>query len=137
MGDRGTQAARDPVAVRWVGDGSELWRVRVDLFAGDDDKERVSGAAEALGVLLTGGGGDAGGGDGASDQGLGVTDPPVVGLLFWVRADEVEEAATTAVATAQRAGASVAVGPELYDVTVIPRRAVVLPHDPTYPSVPD
>jgi hypothetical protein len=61
----------------------------------------------------------------------------VVGLLFWVQADDVGEAARIAVDTARRAGAGCGVGPELYDVTIIPLNAVVLPDDPQYPSMPD
>jgi hypothetical protein len=39
--------------VRWVGDGSELWRVRVDLFAEDRDSASVTVAHEALQRQLT------------------------------------------------------------------------------------
>jgi hypothetical protein len=108
----------------------------VDLFSKDNHKDRVSAAAEALASLLTGGDGDIGPGDLGADQGLGVTNRSVLGFLFWVRADDVGAAAAIAVDTAQRAGASCGAGPELYDVTVIPRDAVVLP-EPNYPSMPD
>lgn len=120
-----------------AGVGSELWRVRVDLFAEDDDGRRVSAAAAALRAVLVDDDGDPAHADVGADQGLGVTTRPVVGLLFWVRADDVGGAATTAVDTARRAGAAHGVGPDLYDVTVIPRDAVVLPGDPLYPSMPD
>jgi hypothetical protein len=119
-----------------AGTGWELWRVRVDLFAADGDGIRVAGAAEALRSILDDDGGPGDGGVGA-DQGLGVTHRPVVGLLFWVRADDVGTAASVALEVARRAGADHGVGPELYDVTVIPRQAVVLPDDPLYPSMPD
>jgi hypothetical protein len=123
--------------MRWVGKGSELWRVRVDLFAEDDDGRRVSAAAEGLRSLLTEGERDPDHVGLGADQGLGVANRPVVGLLFWVRADDVGAAAVTAVETAQHAGVGYGVGPELYDVTVIPSRAVVRPDDPSYPSMPD
>lgn len=91
---------------------------------------------EALRAALASDGAPAVGAVGA-DQGLGVTSRPVVGLLFWVRADDVGAAATVAVEAARRAGANHGVGPDLYDVTVIPRQAVALPGDPLYPSMPD
>lgn len=121
--------------MRWIGDGSDLWRVRVDLFAADDNGDRVSACARELDLLLAGGDGS-GGGTGA-DQGLGIARHPVVGLLFWVRADDVGRAATLAVDTARLAGRSHGVGPRLYDVTVIPEDAVALPRDPAYPEMPD
>jgi hypothetical protein len=118
------------------GTGSELWRVRVDLFATDADAGRVTASATALRSLLDNDE-DRDAADVGADQGLGVTGRPVVGLLFWVRADDVGEAALTAVETARRAGADHGVGPELYDVTLIPPNAVVLPGDVHYPSMPD
>jgi hypothetical protein len=84
---------------------------------------------------------DAGGGavpgDCCVDQGLGIAASPVVGFLFWVRADDVGAAAMTAVAAARRAGADAGAGPDLYDVTVIPFVAVAQPDDPMYPPMPD
>ena len=118
-----------------MGDGSNLWRVRVDLFASDDNGNRVSACARELDRLLTGDDGS-GGGSGA-DQGLGVEGLPVVGLVFWTRADDVGSAATLAVETARQAGRSHGVGPRLYDVTVIPEDAVVMPRDTAYPAMPD
>ncbi len=100
----------------WIGNGPELWRVRVDLFAEDADASRVSAAVEGLGRLVTGDDGnlDRQGVDG--DQGVGITKRPVVGLLFWVRAADVGGAATIAVDAARRAGSGCGVGPTLYDV---------------------
>lgn len=121
--------------MRWIGDGLNLWRVRVDLFAADDRGNRVSACATELDRLLIGDDGS-GGGTGA-DQGLGVAGKPVVGLLFWVRADDVGSAAVLAVETARLAGRPHGVGPRLYDVTVIPEDAVALPGDATYPEMPD
>jgi hypothetical protein len=54
-----------------------------------------------------------------------------------VKADDVGGAATTALDVARQSGNGAGVGPELYDVTVIPRAAVVLPNDPHYPRMPD
>jgi len=123
--------------MRWAGVGSELWRVRVDLFAEPRDPRRqIDRVAERLRNLLTTNDGDPKL-DMGLDQGTGATSRPVVGLLFWVRADDVGGAATTAVEVARRAGENEGVGPELYDVVVIPRAAVVLPSDPQYPSMPD
>jgi hypothetical protein len=110
--------------------------VRVDLFARDDDGDRVIRATQSLRGLLDDDG-DPTHADSGGDQGIGVAERPVVGLLFWVRADDVGAAARTALATARQAGADHGVGPELYDVTVIPRAAVALPGDPGYPSMPD
>jgi hypothetical protein len=122
--------------MRWAGVGSELWRVRVDLFAESKNPRRqINNVAKVLSSLLTSNDGypkpDIG-----LDQGTGATGRPVVGLLFWVRADDVGGAATTAVEIARRAGENDGVGPELYDVVVIPRAAVVLPQDPRYPQMP-
>ncbi len=121
--------------MRWIGEGSNLWRVRVDLFAADGDGSRVSKCAHDLDQLLTGDDGTRGGS--MADQGLGVEGFPVIGLLFWVRADDVGDAALLAVETARLAGSSHDVGPRLYDVTVIPEDAVAIPHDPSYPAMPD
>ena len=48
----------------------------------------------------------------------------MIGLVFWVRADEVGQAATLAIETARRAGEKCGVGPELYEVVVLPSSAV-------------
>jgi hypothetical protein len=123
--------------MRWVGEGSSLWRVRVDLFAVDGDPARVKAAHQALKRRLTFDDGQAGTAAGSgADQGLGVEGRPVVGLLFWVRADDVGLAATTAVETACRAGTESGLGSELYDVVVIPSAAVAS-RDDVYPGMPD
>ena len=119
-----------------IGTDTNLWRVRVDLFAVDDDGRRVGGAVADLRGLLQDDG-RVTNAEVAGDQGLGVTGRPVVGLLFWVGADDVGEAAMTAVQAARRAGAAHGVGPDLYDVTVIPKEAVVRPDDRGYPAMPD
>src|SRR5690242_14558855 len=112
------------------------WRVRVDLFADDHEGFRVDQCARALDALLVndeGPGPDHGCG---VDQGDGVADRPVIGLLFWVRADDVGGAATIAVSTVVRASSTVkGVGPDLYDVVVIPEHAVVMPGNRRYPHL--
>ena len=124
--------------VYWVGDGSELWRVRVDLFAPDHDGARVVATHEALQGQLTRTDREVRRpGDSAADQGLGLEGRPVVGLLFWVRADEIGQAATLAAETARHAGAESGVGRELYDVVVIPYASVADRYDPHYPRQPD
>jgi hypothetical protein len=124
--------------VHWVGQGSELWRVRVDLFAPDQEEGRVPAAHQALQRELTETDGAARPwGDSAADQGRGIEGRPVIGLVFWVRADEVGRAASLAVETACRAGAHSGLGTELYDVVVIPYASVAQPYDPMYPPMPD
>ena len=63
----------------------------------------------------------------------------MIGLVFWIRADEVGQAASLAVETARRAGAETGVGPELYEVIVLPSNAVRHPGegDPAYLPKPD
>ena len=127
--------------MHWVGRGSELWRVRVDQFAADGASDRVSATHQALQRELT----ETDGavrpwGDSAADHGRGIEGQPVIGLVFWVRADEVGQAASLAVETARRAGAETGVGPELFDVSVFPSTSVRWPGegDPAYlPSQPD
>jgi hypothetical protein len=126
--------------VHWVGDGSGLWRVRVDLFAPDAESGRVSATHEALQRELTETDGAARPwGDSATDQGRGIEGRPVIGLVFWVHADEVGEAASLAVETARHAGAESGIGPELYELIVLPSTSVRHPGegDPAYLPKPD
>jgi hypothetical protein len=124
--------------MRWVGDGSELWRVRVDLLVPDREAVRVTEAHHALQRELTASDDAATRpGEAAADQGTGIAGRPVIGLSFWVRADDVGQAASIAVETACRAGANSGVGTDLYDVVVIPNAAVARPDDPAYPPMPD
>jgi hypothetical protein len=151
--------------VRWAGAGAELWRVRVDLFAAPPQPHHVQAAERKaaeprqfgwthlsspvvhqmesvyarLKEQLTTSDSDTvtDRGDIGIDQGTGAAGRDVIGMLFWVRADDVGRAAMTAVAVARSAGEQDGVGPELYDVTVIPRAAVSLPGDPSYPPMPD
>lgn len=122
----------DHLLVLYAGAGRELWRVRVDLFipARGIPQDR---ALQAMRSLLAG---EPARFDLSCDAGGGIVDRPVIGLLFWVRADQVGDAATTAVETAQRAmEACCGQALELYDVIVIPRDAVILPNHPHYPPM--
>jgi hypothetical protein len=112
--------------------------VRVDLFAPDDDPGRVPATHEALGRELTETDGVARRpGDWVADQGVGrVGDPPQVGLVFWVAADEIGTAAALAAETARRAGAESGVGAELYDLSVTPYDAVADRYGDHYPRLP-
>lgn len=127
--------------MHWAGNGSELWRVRVDLFAPDNESGRVRATHEALQRELTETDGAARPwGDSAADQGRGIEGRPVVGLVFWVRADGIGQAASVAVEAALRAGAASGLGPELFDLTVFPSSSVRSPGegDPAYlPRQPD
>jgi hypothetical protein len=90
--------------MRWIGEGTELYSVRVDLVAPDDDHRWVSTAADALVQRLPF---DSGGPSTlvGVDQGLGHEGLPVVGLTFLLRASGFGDAARLAVATATAAGA--------------------------------
>ena len=114
---------------------SAVWRVRVDLFATQDapTKRQLQEIHRRLRDLSSA---DAAM-DTAVDQGTGVTRRAVVGMTFWVDAADVGQAAITAVDIARRASEGHGAGPDLYDVTVIPRDAVVTPNDARYPPRPD
>jgi hypothetical protein len=120
--------------MRTIGRGSGAWRVRVDLFANETEPRSVEALFDGLVRLSEG---DPEREDVGIDQGLGVTDRPVTGFLFWVRADDVGHAATTAVEIARQVGSAHGVSPDLFDVTVIPEQAVIRPQDPAYPDMPD
>jgi hypothetical protein len=125
------------LAMRWVGEGSCLWRVRVDLFVDDHGRAPGTAAHSALLRQVVDDGEAGVAGEVGTDHGLGIEGRPVVGLLFWVRADDVGLAARTAVETARRAGTESGIGSELYDVVVIPSAAVTTRDDPAYPRMPD
>jgi hypothetical protein len=123
--------------MRYAGSGSELWRVRVDLFDTANSVPRPD-VQEVLRSLLGADDGEPGRFDAGADSGRGIEGRPVLGLLFWVRADHVGDAASIAVETALRAARDCCgENLELYDLTLIPRSAVVLPEDPHYPVMPD
>jgi hypothetical protein len=117
--------------------GEDLWRVRVDLFVDEADADSFDAMAERLGSRLTGDNKPEDPGEFAIDHGLGVTARPVLGLLFWVRADDVGGAARSAVDAARSAASECGMTFDLYDVTLIPAQAVVLPVDPLLPVLPD
>jgi hypothetical protein len=58
--------------MRWAGEGSDLWRVRVDLFSVDADNRLISAVARSLNSLLTGDTDDADAHSYGVDQGLSV-----------------------------------------------------------------
>ena len=124
--------------MRWVGDGTDLWRVRVDLFAERREpvRRQVNGVYERLSGMLTESDGDATTDPGVIgvDEGTSFTRRNVIGMVFWVRADDAGAAAMRAIDVARDAGATEGAGPEFYDVIVIPRAAVVFPDDPNYPT---
>lgn len=107
------------------------------MFVPDDTAKWVSIASQGLRPLLTDEEGRVPRGACGVDQGLGVAKRPVVGLLFWVRADDVGRAALVAVETARRALTGHLENAALYDVTVIPEAAVAREDDPLYPAMPD
>jgi hypothetical protein len=123
--------------VRWAGDGRNLWSVRVGLIAPDGDGSRVAVAHESLFGLLVHD--DSAGGPPAQgfDQGIGHEGRPVIGLTLCVRADDVGSAATTRLAVAQAAGGAAGVGPEFYDLVVVPHSAIVVPLDEFDIPTPD
>jgi len=123
--------------VRIVGQGEALWRVRVELFAEDGAMHRIGASAVALDQLLPEDDGETllgMGGDHGVDGGIGDARGPVVGFLFWVRADGLGEAAETAVDFARLVGRWPGAGPRLYKVVVLPDDAVARPDDPHYPE---
>jgi hypothetical protein len=77
------------------------------------------------------------GGDHGVDQGIGDARRPVVGFLFWVRADELGQAAQTAVDFARVVGRYPGVDPSLYKVAVLPADAVARPRSPDDPYFPE
>jgi hypothetical protein len=115
--------------VRWAGEGRRLWSVRVDLIAPDGDGSRVAIAHESLLGLLVHDDGVGGHPGSGIDQGIGHEGRPVIGFTFYVRADDVGSAATTGLAVAEAAGPAAGVGPEFYDVVVVPHSAIVVPLD--------
>ena len=135
--ERAAPESREAGPTCWAGSGAELWRVRVDLFVPDDSPKWVSIASEGLRPLLTGGDDKTPRGAYGIDQGTGIASRPVVGLLFWIRADDVGRAALEAVETARRALAEHVENASLYDVTVIPEAAVAREDDLVYPPMPD
>lgn len=122
--------------MRWIGEGTELYSVRVDLVAPDDDHRWVSTAADALVQRLPF---DSGGPSTlvGVDQGLGHEGLPVVGLTFLLRASGFGDAARLAVATATVAGADAGIAGHVYDVVLVPEDTLVLPVSERTIPMPD
>lgn len=107
-------------------DGDEKrqwWHVRVDLRVPDDEGWRVTPIADELRTLL-GDQQEAPGPNGGVDQGTGAELFPVVGLLFWVHAEDVGKAAAAALDLAQRAGSTAGAGPDYFDLSLVPQSAI-------------
>lgn len=116
----------EALGVRWIGDGDQLFSVRVDLIAPDDTSTWVTPVATALKERLP----FTNGSDRALvgvDQGRGHEGSPVVGLTFLLRADGFGPAADLAVETARSAAAEAGVTGGVYDVVLVPEQTVVLP----------
>ena len=121
--------------MRSAGQGAELWRVRLDLYAEPLERRQsdtVVTVAKRLKSLLTSKDDLRSRTDIAVDLGTSAAPRPTIGMRFWVRADDVGGAAITALEIARQAGRDAGVGPELYEISVTPRAAVVLPDDPGY-----
>ncbi len=112
--------------MRWVGDGPELFSVRVDLVAPDADGHSVGLLADAvIRQLPFGNGGDR---DLVGvDQGRGHEGSPVIGLTFMVRGMDYGSAAQLAVDTALAAGADAGMPGRVYDVVLVPEDALAIP----------
>jgi hypothetical protein len=115
----------EPVVMRWVGDGPELFSVRVDVIAPDDDDRWVKLIAGALNSRLPFRDPAVVGGP-AGDQGRGHEGSPVVGLKFMLRASDFGEAAKVAVETALAAASDVGVPGPVYDVVLVPENPQTL-----------
>jgi hypothetical protein len=117
--------------------GRELFRVRVDLFTDvAEPNSAVGPCAERLRDVLGIPSGQRVRGEMGVDRGIGVEGDPVIGFLFWVRGDDVGEAARTALATARAAGMECGAGPRYYDISLVPADVVVMPDEP-FPRMAD
>jgi hypothetical protein len=105
--------------MRWIGEGPELFSVRVDVVAPDDDDRWFQLVAGALNSRLPFRDPAVVGGP-AGDQGRGHEGSPVVGLTFMVRASDFGAAANLAVETALAAASDVGVSGPVYDVVLVP-----------------
>jgi hypothetical protein len=111
--------------MRWIGEGPELFSVRVDVIAPDDDDRWFLLVAEALNSRLPFRDPAVVGGP-AGDQGRGHEGSPVVGLTFMVRASDFGAAANLAVETALAAASDVGVRGPVYDVVLVPENPSAL-----------
>lgn len=117
----------------WIGNGQQLWYARVELFVDGDSSRFVGSAWNALYKMLGCPRGDTG--RPGADQGTGMADRPVVGLVFWVRADDVAGAAQLAFDTATEALEGAPQG--LYGVTIIPAGSAPAVRDSSFPPLSD
>lgn len=122
--------------VKWIGEGAELFSVRVDLVAPDETSRWVTPVAEALTERLVFSGGTERSLAGV-DQGRGHEGVPVVGLTFLLRADDFAGAARLAVETASAAGSDAGVTGRVYDVVLVPEETLTLPAEERVIPMPD
>jgi hypothetical protein len=111
--------------MRWIGEGPELFSVRVDVIAPDDDDRWFQLVAGALNSRLPFRDPAVVGGP-AGDQGRGHEGSAVVGLTFMVRALDFGAAANLAVETALAAASDVGVSGPVYDVVLVPENPQTL-----------
>lgn len=123
--------------VRAVGQGSDLWRVEVVLWAREPEADRVQALLDAVAaVALTS----------VEDDKVALPDverawsydiqPPEggLGVACWARSDSVGDAAETAWRVVRDAAAAVlGEEPRLWDLRVIPRAAILAAPDPGTP----
>jgi hypothetical protein len=121
-----------------VPDDQLLWRLRVDVFAPYEQAQANQEYQHAVRARVATESGQTEFPEVAFDGGTGAAGAPVIGTLFWVRAATAGAAADAGIRVVFDAYRD-AFGAEaqLYDVTAIPRAAVVLPDEPHYPAMPD
>ena len=122
--------------MRWIGEGAQLFSVRVDLVAPDDSSRWVTLVADALRARLPFSNGTDCGLAGV-DQGRDIEGSPVVGLTFLLRADDIAAAANLAVETARAAGVDAGVAGRVFDVVLVPEDSLVLPEEERFIPMPD
>lgn len=122
--------------MRWIGQGAQLYSVRVDLIAPDDSSRWVTPVADALKARLPFSNGTERALAGV-DQGRGHEGSAVVGLTFLLRADDLGAAASLAVETARAAGTDAGVAGRVFDVVLVPEDSLVLPEAERLIPMPD
>ena len=112
--------------MRWFGDGPTLWRVRVILEAGHAQLGHLEMLLERLRHLLSDRQGEADPWDLGGEFARGEVDEATIGASFWVRAEEIGEAARLAVATlTSTCEAVTGERHSLYEINLVPDDAVV------------
>ena len=110
--------------MRSIGDGTDLWYVRVVMKTDEANADAGARLLPHLENLLTGAREDF---DLCTEVGIGETGDTTIGANYWVRADDVGEAARIAVRTMELSVQAAGVASRgLYEVTVVPRHAVVV-----------